>query len=334
VNQSQVKNKNIKIILSCIVISAGISIAFNDLSVLGYASVVMNFAAITGFYYGNQLLADYLNKKLSQKRHRLFLFMIQLPASLLIGIVLLLLRNQIAWVIRPAYHKLSFNELLKIDLIFSVTLITLFEAIEFFRCWKDYIVYAERVEKEHLLAQYETLRNQLNPHFLFNGLNTLVTLIEKDDLRAAVFTQKLADFLKYLLTLHNEKLISLKQELEVVNQYLFIQQLRFANSLEIVIELEDEICNRLLPPLSLQMLVENAVKHNQISPKRKLVVNIFEENDYLFVKNNLQPKTGINSANIGLENIKGRYKLFTDKELIITNYNNYFVVGIPLLKEK
>lgn len=216
----------------------------------------------------------------------------------------------------------------------SILVVTFFEGITFFSYWKKFIIRSEQVEKANLLAQYETLRNQVNPHFLLNGMNTLISFIETNDKRAAFFAQSMSDFLKYLLTHHKEELITLEKEVEVVNQYAFLQQARFGENLVISVNLDPAQLNSLLPPLTLQMLTENAIKHNAISACKKLYVEITGRNGYVYVKNNRQPKADVASTKVGINNIKGRYRLFTQMEVTIEETDHYFIIGIPLLNEK
>jgi sensor histidine kinase YesM len=235
-------------------------------------------------------------------------------------------------VIQSALH-INYQPLLFISLFLTIFLVTIFEGFDFFIHWKKYIIRSERIEKANLLAQYETLRNQLNPHFLFNGLNTLISFIEQQDKRAATFAQNLSDFLKYLLTYNKQKLITLQQELVIVNQYAFLQGSRFEDNLKVTINVPDEFLDWMVPPLTLQMLVENAIKHNKISSTYKLGIDIYENDHYIYIKNNLQLKNKVESAHVGLENIKGRYKLFTNQEVKIETTITEYKIGIPLLRK-
>jgi sensor histidine kinase YesM len=227
----------------------------------------------------------------------------------------------------PPYRSLLF-----ISVVLAAFFITIFEGVDFFKHWKKYIIRSEQIEKANLFAQYETLRNQLNPHFLFNGLNTLISFIEEQDVRAAPFAQNLSDFLKYLLTYNKLELISVEQELVVVKQYVYLQSTRFDQNLLVTIRAGQDCRERQIPPLTLQMLVENAIKHNKISSLYRLSIDIYNEDDYLFVKNNIQLKEKVESAHVGIENITGRYRLFTSKEVKIIDSGQDFIIGVPLLQ--
>ncbi|MBN1181197.1 MAG: histidine kinase, partial [Bacteroidales bacterium] len=214
----------------------------------------------------------------------------------------------------------------------AILITTIYEGIDFFRHWKQYIIRAEQIEKANLVAKYETLKKQVHPHFLFNGLNTLIGLIENKDPKASQYAQNLADFLKQLLSLQNQELITLSEELQMVNQYRFIQQVRFNNTLKIKIDVDKALNNKQLPPLAIQMLVENAIKHNITSQSKPLNIQIKNiDSMILEVTNNLQPKKSEHSAKVGLKNMEERYKYITDRKVEIIKNSDSFTVKIPLI---
>ncbi len=192
----------------------------------------------------------------------------------------------------------------------------------------------ERLEKEKIQSQFETLRNQVNPHFLFNSFNTLVSEIEDDPRRAVEYVERLSDFFRSIVTYREKDLISLKEELNIIKDYLFIQRKRYGNAFitNINISSQEEI-QYMVAPLTLQLLAENAMKHNAILKDKPLLLEVFIENDWLVVRNNVNPKKQPEvSTRLGLQNIIKRYELLTGKSVIIHKDEKYFSVQIPIIK--
>jgi sensor histidine kinase YesM len=191
---------------------------------------------------------------------------------------------------------------------------------------------AAKLEKEHILSQYEILKNQINPHFLFNSMNILSSLIPRNPQTAVKFTKQFSKVFRTLLELNEELLIPLEQELDFIKSYLFLQKMRFDKSLEIQVRIAKSKLKLNLPPFGLQLLIENAIKHNIISEEMPLNISISNEGDYLKVSNNLQLRGGTSSTGIGLKNLKARYKLLTDAAIILENDGKDYVAKIPLIE--
>jgi hypothetical protein len=190
-----------------------------------------------------------------------------------------------------------------------------------------------QIAREKILSQFELLKSQVNPHFLFNSLNTLNALIYKDSKDASDYLLKLSDFLRVMLTQNNNVTHLLGEELKLAEQYGFLQKKRFGDNLIIKTEIPDELLNGvLIPPLTLQILLENAIKHNVVSRSKPLTIQIFKEGDYLIVKNNLQEiKEKKKSTGIGLSNISNRYRIIFGKEIEIIKSKDDFIVKLPLI---
>ncbi|HOZ62359.1 MAG TPA: histidine kinase [Smithellaceae bacterium] len=195
---------------------------------------------------------------------------------------------------------------------------------------------AEREEREKGVAQaqFESLKNQINPHFLFNSLNVLASLVQVDADLSEKFIDQLARSYRYLLEQKDKDLVPLKTEIDFVHSFTFLLKIRFEEKLKVNIRLDPETLGYYIAPLTLQLLIENAVKHNVISAETPLVIDIYNEgDDFLVVSNNLQlrdillPSTGV-----GQNNIKSRYKLFTKTEVVFTVDNDEYVVRIPFIK--
>lgn len=181
-------------------------------------------------------------------------------------------------------------------------------------------------------AKFDALKNQLDPHFLFNSLNVLASLIEENPAQAQKFTTSLSKVYRYVLEQKNKELVSLDEELTFARTYMRLIKMRFEDSIEVVIPEKATDSTFKVVPLSLQLLLENAVKHNQVTPSKKLQITIYEEGNKLFVKNNIQVKQVIKkSSGVGLANIKERYRLLSNNQVVILNDEKYFKVGVPIL---
>ncbi len=218
-------------------------------------------------------------------------------------------------------------------LIVTVMISSIYEAIYGFEMWKRSLVENERLKKERAEAQLISLNNQLRPHFLFNSLNTLIALIPQKPEKAVAFTEELARVYRYLLNVvGHEQLISLGEEIKVVRSFIFLWKSRFGDKLSFELDIPEEALSFQLPPLSLQMLCENAVKHNEVSEDRPLQVRVWAEGDRLLVRNNFQPRRHRSGNGKGLQNIRNRYRFLTEREVEVWQDAAYFVVCIPLLR--
>ena len=188
----------------------------------------------------------------------------------------------------------------------------------------------ERLAKQNLQNELSALKNQINPHFLFNSLNSLNSLI-KENKEATNFVNQLSFMYRYILQSGNQDLISIKKELKFIESYIFLIKTRYRDKFDIDIDVDEEILSSQIPVLALQLLVENAVKHNEISDRNPLHVKIFHDDDDLIVENKIQPRsTFVDSTGQGLVNINKRYMLLKEKSIKISNENNIFKVKMPL----
>lgn len=215
----------------------------------------------------------------------------------------------------------------------TIMIIAVYESIYFMHQLKHSVEETETLKRESLNAQLDALRTQVNPHFLFNNLNTLVSLIPENPKHATDFVQQLSKLYRHILEVKDEKSILLKDELDVLKAYAFLLQTRFGNNLKVTINVPDEKMNKRIVPLSLQLLMENAIKHNIVSSDKPLQIHVFSDNGSLVVDNNLQMKKQISeSTGIGLDNIRNRYKLLGDKQVKVTETDTNFTVSIPLIE--
>jgi LytS/YehU family sensor histidine kinase len=193
---------------------------------------------------------------------------------------------------------------------------------------------AEKLQKEIAQAQFESLKNQVNPHFLFNSLNVLTSLIALDPLLAEKFTEQLSKAYRYVLEHKGDDMVHLRTELEFIHSYIFLIDIRFKDKLKVNIDLPADRLNWLLPPLTLQLLIENAIKHNVVSKKSPLQIDIWiDEDNYLCVSNNLQVRDDkMASSRVGLRNITNRYGYITDMPTFFGREEDKYLAKIPLLK--
>ncbi len=196
------------------------------------------------------------------------------------------------------------------------------------------LIKATQQEKAQLLAQFETLKNQISPHFLFNSMNALASLIASNPPQAIAFTGHFSKVYRTMLEIGGETLIALREELEFVNSFVFLQQMRFAENLSVQITIPNERLNDCLPPFALQLLVENAIKHNIISDDKPLTISIFTEEDSLIVRNNLQRRgTSEPSTGIGLKNLMARYAYLTSQMPVFGEVGADYIARVPLIQE-
>lgn len=193
----------------------------------------------------------------------------------------------------------------------------------------------EKQEKEKIEFRFETLRSQVNPHFLFNSFNTLITVIEKDPPLAIEYVEHLSQFFRNIIGYKDIELIPLSEEIGLLENFVFIQSKRYGKHLQLNIKIEKDLKDKcFIPPLTLQLLAENAIKHNSISHESPLLIELFKKGNYLIMTNNINPKYSQEaSTGIGLQNIKNRYKILSEKEVIIVNDNKHFTVSVPIIKE-
>jgi len=218
-------------------------------------------------------------------------------------------------------------------LLVSALVITTYETLSFYLQLQNAVAEKVELERQNVESQLESLRNQVNPHFLFNSLNTLVYLIPEDPDKAVRFVQQLSKVYRYVLESREAKMIPLKDELEFLHAYIFLLKERFGENLQIKLHDLNGAADGVIVPLSLQMLFENAIKHNVISTGKPLTVEVFAENGHLVVRNNLQRKNQVmDSTGIGLDNIRTRYQMLTDREVQVITSREYFTVLLPLVE--
>lgn len=313
------------------------SFAFNSHLLNRSAKVIAISMSYSGFMWlffwkGNGYIVDFWNSRISW---------LQKPVKrFIVGFISVLIYTPSVLIVLNGIYNLFPNINIRLgglDVIISVVitfLITFFLfAKEFLANWRKATIESERIKKEQMATKYESLKNQVNPHFLFNSLNALTNLVYEDQDRAADFIRKLSKVYRYVLDTRAQELVSIAEELKFVDSYLTLQKARFDDKLKVNIDLK-EYQQRMIPPISLQILIENAIKHNVISDEDPLEINVSVEDERLVVKNNLQKKNipVEESAGMGLPNIIARFEFLTDQKVEIIDGPEEFIVKLPLLQ--
>ena len=317
------------------------SIVYQQFSLKGIGSTFLASAMFSyGIGFGNGFLNDYLNTKwdwITQTKQRVSAGII---GTIIYTIPVVLGINYVIWiVIGGADIAMFFSgsslfiHLFYIIISFGVS--SFLHAKAFMTNWK--IAMTQESTKQEIVAKtetakFESLKSQLDPHFLFNSLNVLTSLIGENPYKAEKFTTQLSKVYRYVLEQRNKDLIPVLEEIKFANTYMELLGMRFEDAVKF--EIPSSITNKNLKivPLSLQLLLENAVKHNVVSSSKPLTIRIYEQDNYLIIENNINPKQVIGQGTkVGLRNIADRYGLITDKNVIIENNNKIFKVSLPLL---
>jgi len=278
-------------------------------------------------------IARRISKRFKQSTHPLIvLFLLSLPLtaaitlSTLYAIVHLFSTFE---TIRFLQIKLSLGFAFRINLFLHCLNAIVFYMEKFRRTQFE----TEQLKKQTIEARFEALRSQINPHFLFNSFNVLSTLVYKDADTSSRFIEQLSNVYRYLLYNQEQKVVPLQQEMDFLQSYIYLLKIRFQENLQIENQISEKTYGKYIAPATLQMLIENAIKHNVVSRENPLTIHLSVDNDYLVIKNNFQPKkTAEPSTGIGLQNIKDRYRFLIPKDTFIIQNNGAFTVKVPLIE--
>ena len=214
----------------------------------------------------------------------------------------------------------------------TVAITSIYEVVHFIQQLKESLTLSEELKREGLRAELNALKTQVNPHFLFNNLNTLCAIIPDDPKKAVTFVEQLSKVYRYILEVRDEKTIPLQDEIQILKAYAFLLNTRFGNNFQLNMYIPEKEMQTRIVPFSLQLLVENALKHNIVSREHPLHITLTTEEGQLIVRNNIQKKQQVEkSTGIGLMNIRNRYKLLTEKLVTVTETPQDFIVAIPLI---
>ena len=219
-----------------------------------------------------------------------------------------------------------------ITILITFLITTIHEAFFFYQQWKMNFSKSISLEKDNLEARYNALKAQVNPHFLFNSLNSLMNLLENHPV-AEHYVQDLSEYLRYMLLSNSSESVPLKQELDNLEKFFHLQKLRFNENPHVELSIHPSSLQLHIPPLALQMLVDNCIKHNVISLQHPLSIKIFDDGKNITVINNLQRKQSVESTGQGLKNIEGRYRFIAGEPIKIESDEAHFSVTIPLINK-
>lgn len=219
-----------------------------------------------------------------------------------------------------------------LNILMVLSIIMAIFGFHFFRRWREEKLFTVELEKEKALVQYDNLKNQLNPHFLFNSLTSLNSLIFENPQLASDFLQQLSRVFRYVLENKDKNSVTVATEVSFVMNYVELMKTRFAGALEVNFNINDEVQDMKIVPVTLQILIENATKHNVTSSSQPLVIDIYNEGDYLVIKNNLQKKHIVETSNgHGLANLKNLYHFISEQEVQVEDDGKMFAVKVPLV---
>ncbi|MCF0073551.1 sensor histidine kinase [Dyadobacter sp. CY261] len=299
---------------------------------------LISFILSTTLSYGGFLIEDYFDQRISWieypvKRLLLeclcYLIYVFAASFSVIFVYSLIVRQSFTLGNIPWKELVQWTKFpMRISFIVSF----IFISRSFLMEWRKTAIEAEQLKAERFASQYQSLKDQLNPHFLFNSLNVLSNLVYENPDTSAKFIRQLSRIYRYVLDVQQEELVPLEKEMEFAENYLALQKIRFEEGLVYHIHVGENVRGS-LPPLSLQLLLENAIKHNVASKQQPLVIEIRLVGDELIVENNLQPRSSLpeESAGVGLANVSKRYELLSDKKIAVLNNGNTFTVKLPIL---
>jgi len=299
-----------------------------------YTSI--GYAYGIAFGVGNWLIGKYTEKldwTKNPKRANLISFLSLIGYGIIVSIMVPYTIDRFLWRMKgiDVFYDVSTKAFMTI--VLDLIVIYFYYSTYLTNSWIKSIEKNEELKRENLLARYEALKNQVNPHFLFNSLNTLSGLVEQKPELATDFIKKLSDIYRYVLEQNDKELVSINNELKFVEDYIFLSQMRFGKGL-IFKSCLTKSQNFQVAPLAIQMMVENAIKHNIISDDMPLKIEMENENGFVIVKNNLQRKKTIISGKepLGLENLKNRYAYLSGVAVEVIESDGKFIVKLPIIE--
>lgn len=296
--------------------------------------ILVSFSFTYALWEGNRAIVMNMRKLYPHNEQTARRLMIQIPLSVTFTFVCTLL---IAYIFAqfdvPICKPDEWGMMAVSNLIPTFFVMSVYEGAYFFEEWKKNFQRSEALAKENIRSQFQALKSQLDPHFLFNSLNTLAALIDPKNKDAQNYLEQLSDVYRYVLLSKQKETVSLREELEFVHAYIYLNKTRYRDNLLVQNDIPEESMEQRVAPLSLQILVENALKHNIISKDKPLTLSIaVDRHGYVVVENNVQKKNILEkSTKTGLENIVNRYALLTAKQVEISSTADLFSVRLPLI---
>lgn len=301
---------------------------------------------ILALWFVNRNIIVLFHRQVDLKNNRKGKFFLKYLSTILVSIIILyvdihLFHELMLNVLGEACLDNDFDHVLLehrylflLTILFAYFINANYERLFMFIELTETAIKAEKYKKDSVESKFNNLKNKINPHFLFNTFNALSEVIEEDPPKASKLVNELSDVYRYVLDNQELNWTPLKKELEFVYSYINLFKMRFEDSLQTDITIPVEYLEHSIAPLTLQILIENAIKHNIISRKKPLKIDLSVEDGMLLIKNNLQEKNIINNgSSFGLKNLQVRYQHLSDKEIHISKTEDEFIVKIPLLIE-
>ena len=324
-------------------ISITIFIFFNEdwspLNALLTFAISLMYSLVIGL--GNGFVNDFLSRRFSWVEQANTRVILGIIATFLVNVILVLLCNYVTYILifkKNANDFFTGNMGISNWITINIALLVsaILHAKSFMEEWKKSArkeVVEQKIIAKSANAQFESLKNQLDPHFLFNSLNVLSSLIDENPNLAQRFTSSMSKIYRYVLEQKDKELVTVEEELDFAKTYCELLKTRFEDSVNFEVEVKDK--KGFVVPLSLQLLLENCIKHNFATSAKPLIIKIYSENGNLIVENNLQAREQVKEREgIGLSNIVQRYSLITNRNVFIEKSEDYFKVKLPILTQK
>lgn len=316
--------------ISTIFAGFGIWTSLEAFKKVGIYSFVIGFT----LWKGNELIGSFNHKHFPWSQNPKRTLIIDLSATLLFSPLAIFLINY--WLF-PMLYGFGIEKNPKLFLIIgliqffiSMLISSFFYIKHFFTEWLKTLVSEEKLKKEAIQLRYDALKSNVNPHFLFNSLSVLTSLVDTDTQKAKQFIQQFSDIYRYVLEHREKEIVPLNEEINFIKSFANLHLLRHAENLKVNIDIEN--ITGYIIPLSLQILLENCFKHNVISNEKPLVVTVWREKSYIFVQNNFQKRKTIQeSGGVGLETISKQFERLTDRKVEIIQTSAHYTVKVPIL---
>jgi hypothetical protein len=329
------KKAGIILLATLVVLLIGCPQCFQTDLKRGVISFLFSLSMFVSLWQVNERLTDVLDGYMPWFSNPGKRLLVSIAGTIVVSSIVIMLLNAIFLAMR-GYTFQDFSWDSWRSMAIGPLLITFFISMfghsrSFLLGWRQTAINAERLQKESIASQYESLKAQVNPHFLFNSLNVLTSLVETDQKLAVKFIRKLSEVYRYVLDSRQKEVVPLAEELGFLDSYIYLQKIRHGEALQVQNELPEN-GNIMVVPLSLQLLLENAIKHNMALDEEPLRIRLYLENEYLVVQNNLQERRIREaSTGAGLPNIEARYSYLTHKPVLIEKSAHRFTVKLPLL---
>lgn len=295
-----------------------------------FTALLWNF-----MWIGNAYTANLVSQRLSWTEQPVKRFLIGMVVMIAYTLAVLFVVVLFYEVVLDVNFSADISVLIWTSLSITFVISLFMHGRAFLQNWRTAELNATKLQKENVTAQYDSLKSQVNPHFLFNSLNALTNLIYEDQDKAAKFVKQLSEVYRYVLDTQGKEVVSLDEEMRFLRSYLFLQQIRFGDKLKVELQVDpSDSSGARVAPLVLQMLVENAIKHNIISNDQPLKIRIYGDNRNIVVENNIQRKNVLpeDSKGIGLENIRKRYGFLSPEKVQVEENGSEFIVRLPILQ--